>query len=86
MALKSPENTVILSKQKINTLPYKLDFEWIWKGRLLKALWEKKKMLVTSIFFFSHNVFYPSQKKKFSCWVIFSFLSANLNWPKIAVW
>ena len=27
MALKSPENTVILSKQKINTLPYKLDFE-----------------------------------------------------------
>ena len=26
---------------------------------LLKTLWEKKKMLVTSIFFFSHNVFYP---------------------------
>ena len=27
----------------------------------LKHLWEKKKMpvLVTSIFFFSHNVFYP---------------------------
>ena len=21
--------------------------------------WEKKKMLITSIFFFSHNVFYP---------------------------
>ena len=29
------------------------------KKRLLKTLWEKKKILVTSIFFFSHNVFYP---------------------------
>ena len=26
---------------------------------LLKTLWGKKKMLATSIFFFSHNVFYP---------------------------
>ena len=25
--------------------------------KLLKTLWEKEKMLVTSIFFFSHNVF-----------------------------
>ena len=25
---------------------------------LLKTLWEKKKMLVTRIFFFSRNVFY----------------------------
>ena len=25
----------------------------------LKTLWEKEKMLVTSIFSFSHNVFYP---------------------------
>ena len=29
----------------------------------LKTLWEKEKMLVTSIFSFSHNVFYPSQNK-----------------------
>ena len=29
----------------------------------LKTLWEKEKMLVTSIFSFSHNVFYPSQSK-----------------------
>ena len=28
---------------------------------LLKPLWEKEKMLVTSIFSFSHNAFYPSQ-------------------------
>ena len=25
--------------------------------------WEEKKMLVTSIFFISHNVFYPSQNE-----------------------
>ena len=30
---------------------------------LLKTLWEKEKMLVTSIFSFSHNVFYPSLNK-----------------------
>ena len=30
---------------------------------LLKTLWEKKKMLVTSIFFFSQNVFYPITDK-----------------------
>ena len=28
-------------------------------GSLLKTLWEKEKMLVTSIFSFSHNVFKP---------------------------
>ena len=32
-------------------------------GSLLKTLWEKEKMLVTSIFSFSHNVFHPSQYK-----------------------
>ena len=31
------------------------------EGSLLKTLWEKEKMLVTSIFSFSHNVFYPFQ-------------------------
>ena len=31
------------------------------KRPLLKTLWEKEKMLVTSIFSFSHNVFYPFQ-------------------------
>ena len=30
---------------------------------LLKTLWEKEKMLVTSIFSFSHNVFLQSQKE-----------------------
>ena len=30
-----------------------------WQRRLLKTLWEKEKMLVTSIFSFSYNVFFP---------------------------
>ena len=29
-----------------------------WKSSLLKTLWEKEKMLVTSIFSFSHNIFF----------------------------
>ena len=28
-----------------------------------KTLWEKEKMLVTSVFYFSHNVFYPIKGK-----------------------
>ena len=31
------------------------------KRRLLKTLWENEKMLVTSIFSFSRNVFYQSK-------------------------
>ena len=39
--------------------PHNDDF-WHSGGKsLLKTLWAKKKMLVTSILFFSHNVFYP---------------------------
>ena len=47
----------------LKSLPHNLDF---WGARiksLLKTLWEKEKMLVTSIFSFSHNVFYPFQNK-----------------------
>ena len=49
---------------------------------LLKTLWEKEKMLVTSIFSFSLNVFYPSpppppQKKKVLCLSHIYFLSAK---------
>ena len=33
------------------------------KRNLLKTLWEKEKMLGTSIFSFSRNVFLPSQSK-----------------------
>ena len=40
-----------------------LNFNNAKEKNLLKTLWEKEKMLVTSIFSFSRNVFYPSQKE-----------------------
>ena len=48
------------------------------RRRLLKALWEKEKMLVTSIFSFSHNVSHPS-KTNFSFSVLFILASANFS-------
>ena len=46
-------------EKTLNPLPHDDDFWRTGGKRLLKTLWEKKKMLLTSIFFFSHNVFYP---------------------------
>ena len=43
-----------------NPLPHNLDFQLPWKRGLFKTMWEMEKMLVTSIFSFFHNVFYPS--------------------------
>ena len=51
------------------------DFE---KRSLLKTLWEKKKMLVTSIFSFIRNVFNPFLNK-FLFLVTFILLSANAS-------
>ena len=31
----------------------------LWETSLLKTLWEKEKLLVTSNFSFSHSIFYP---------------------------
>ena len=42
----------------LNLLRQNDNFRRTRKKSLLKTMWEKKKMLVTSIFFFSHNVFY----------------------------
>ena len=42
-----------------NPFPYNDTFRRPWETRLLKALWEKEKFLVTSNFSFSHSVFYP---------------------------
>ena len=58
-----------LGKQKekpgdFNTLYHtNRTFNNLEKEALMKTLWEKEKILVTSIFSFSHNVFYPSQHK-----------------------
>ena len=43
----------------INRFPNKPWFLRVGSSSLLKTLWEKGKMLVTSNFFFSHSVFYP---------------------------
>ena len=47
----------------LKSLPYNPDFWQPRESSILKALWEKEKVLVTSIFSFSHKVFYPYQSK-----------------------
>ena len=61
---------------RVNSLLHNPDFKRPCIRSLLKTLWEKEKMLVTSIFSFSHNVFYPS-KTNFSFGVTFILSSAN---------
>ena len=46
-----------------NPLPHNHNISRPCIRNLLKTLWEKEKMLATSIFSFSHNIFYPSQDK-----------------------
>ena len=43
----------------INPFPHNEAFWRPWETSLLKTLWEKEKLLVTSNFSFSHSVFYP---------------------------
>ena len=43
----------------LNPFPNKPWFLCVCSKILLKTLWEKKKLLVTSNFSFSHSVFYP---------------------------
>ena len=74
--MKFLPNNKILDKPKLKafaevnlheTHKLKIDLERIEilveKRGVLKTLQEKEKMLVTCIFSFSHNVFYPSQKE-----------------------
>ena len=61
-------NGILLVKHKSSSLPLTLyhtilTFNDPEKSCLLKTLWEKVKMLETSIFTFSHNVFYPSHEE-----------------------
>ena len=55
------------------------------KDFFLKTLREKKKMLVTSIFFFSHNVFNSTKdkKKNYSIFILSSANAFNLDQSKI---
>ena len=52
----------IKKKTSIKTFkpfPHNDTFSCPWETSLLKTLWEKEKLLVTSNFSFSHHVFYP---------------------------
>ena len=42
----------------LNPFPHNDTFWRLWETCLLKTLWEKEKLLVTSNFSFSHSVFY----------------------------
>ena len=56
---------------------------------LLKTLWEKEKMLVTSIFSFFHNVFYHTKKEKSQFWYIWLILCRLFRFclvPNFVVW
>ena len=43
---------------KVNPLLHRYSFRRINNRQLLKTLWDKEKLLITSNFSFSHNVFY----------------------------
>ena len=46
--------------ERVNPFPHSDTFWRLWETSLLKTLWEKEKLLVTSNFSFSHSVFYLS--------------------------
>ena len=54
--LSATKNRITGIKSLPNTIPSFNDPE---KEVFLKTLWEKEKMLVTSIFSFCRNIFYP---------------------------
>ena len=45
--------------ERVNSFPNNPWFLHVCRTSLLKTLWEKEKLLVTSNFSFSHSVFYP---------------------------
>ena len=53
----SPSMNHLSHNQEINPFPNKPWIVLICSTNLLKTPWEKEKLLVTSNFFFSHNVF-----------------------------
>ena len=48
-----------ITNTKLNSLPHNSNFQWPFKRKPLKTLWEKEKMLETSIFSFSSQCFLP---------------------------
>ena len=56
MAIAIPR--VFSGNSLVNPFPHNNTFWRPWETSLLKTLWEKNKLLVTSNFSFSHKVFY----------------------------
>ena len=48
-----------VTKYALNSFLHNDTFWRPWQASLLKTLWEKEKLLVTSNFSFTHSVFYP---------------------------
>ena len=53
---------VVAQHWSLNRFPNKPWFLRVYSINLLKTLWEKEKLLVTSNFSFSHSVFYPFEE------------------------
>ena len=60
---KGTYNSIALTHEmSFNPFPNKPWFLRVYSINLLKTLWEKEKLLVTSNFSFSHSVFYPFEE------------------------
>ena len=73
-----------LASAVFNPLLHRYSFWHNHNRQLLKTLWEKKTLLVTSNFFFSHNVFF-SIRKLYPYLSVFmtSYLYFPLNWKSL---
>ena len=70
-----------------NPLLHRYSFQRINNRQLSKTLWEKKKLLVTSDFFFSHNIFYTIRKLYLHSSIFltsYCYLRLNRKSPKLA--
>ena len=69
----------------LNSLPHNHDFQRPCTKSLLKSLWDKEKLLGTSIFSFSHNVstLSNSQVKGSVTFILSSANAFNLDQSKI---
>ena len=76
--------TLYRMKKTFNPLPNKKLFLHVYSTSLLKTLWEKGKLLVTSNFSFSHSVFYPFNPlfHKYSFWHINNRRLLKTLWEK----
>ena len=62
----------------VNPLPNKPWFLRVCSASLLKTMWEKDELLVTSNSSFSHSVFYPFGKKRFAFFIKFEIVVCKL--------